>query len=62
MTAGQIKRSWEGAGELRLSLGKPLTALINLFALWTSRKRAGLLTAAISIGVVFVAGWIKIIT
>jgi hypothetical protein len=50
------------ASELRMSLGKPLTALIVLFALWTIRKRAGLLTAVASIAAVLVAGWIKIKT
>jgi hypothetical protein len=50
------------AGELRMSLGKPLTTLNILFALWTIRKRAGLLTAVASIGAVLVVGWIKINT
>jgi hypothetical protein len=50
------------AGELRMSLGKPLTALIILFALWTVRKRAGLLTAFMSVAALLVTGWIKINT
>ena len=50
------------AGELRMSLGKPLTVLIILFALWTVRKRAGLLTAVMSVAALLVTGWIKINT
>jgi hypothetical protein len=50
------------ASELRLSLGKPSTALIILFALWTVRRRAVLLTVVASIGAVLVTGWIKINT
>ncbi len=50
------------ASDLRKSLGKPLTALIILFALWTLRKNAGLLAVVTSIGAMLVAGWIKINT
>jgi hypothetical protein len=50
------------AGELRRSLSKPWTAPIILFALWTVRKRAGLLTAVMSVAALLVTGWIKINT
>jgi hypothetical protein len=47
------------AVDLRKAMGKPWTALILLFALWTVRKRAGLWTTITSIVALLIAGWLK---
>jgi hypothetical protein len=44
------------AEQLRKALGKTWTAVIILFALWTVRKRAGLLTALLSVAALLRAG------
>jgi hypothetical protein len=48
------------AAELRKALGRPWAVFILLVGLWTVRKRAGLITAALSMGSMLVVVWLKL--
>jgi hypothetical protein len=48
------------AAELRKSLGRAWTVVVLLFALWTVRKRAGVLTAMVSVAALLIVGWLKL--
>ena len=46
--------------QLKDAFGKYLGAVILVFALWTVRKRAGLLTALDSVAALLLTGWLNL--
>jgi hypothetical protein len=48
------------AGDLRKALGRPVTTVILLFALWTVRRRPGVAAAIISVAALLVTAWFKL--
>jgi hypothetical protein len=58
----EVDKVLSRAEQLRKPLGKTWTAVIILFALWTVRKRAGLLTALVLVTALLKTGWLKLWT
>jgi hypothetical protein len=57
----EVEKVLSRTAELRKSLGRAWTVVILLFALWTVRKRAGVLTAIVSVAALLIAGWLKLV-
>jgi hypothetical protein len=55
----EVDKVLSRAAELRKSLGRAWTVVVLLFALWTVRKRVGVLTAMASVAALLIAGWLK---
>jgi hypothetical protein len=56
----EVDKVLSRAAELRKSLGRAWTVVVLLFALWTVRRRAGALTAMVSLAALLIAGWLKL--
>jgi hypothetical protein len=57
----EVEKVLSRTAELRKSLGRAWTVVILLFALWTVRRRAGVLTAIVSVAALLIAGWLKLV-
>lgn len=55
----EVDKVLSRAEQLRKALGKTWTAVIILFALWTVRKRTGLLAALVAVAALLKTGWHK---
>jgi hypothetical protein len=56
----EVGKVLRNARQLKDAFGKYLGALVLVFALWTVRKRAGLLTALLSVTALLITGWLKL--
>jgi hypothetical protein len=56
----EVDKVLSRAAELRKPLGRTWTVVVLLFAMWTVRKRAGVLTAMISVAALLITGWLRL--
>jgi hypothetical protein len=54
----EVGKVLRNARQLKEAFGKYLGAAILVFALWTVRKRAGLLSVLVSVAALLITGWI----